>query len=48
MRVVGDGVNSWFWTDGWFEGEAFCDRYMRLFDLVENKDVAVANMTTLD
>jgi len=35
VRVVGDGSKMFFWLDVWMEGERLCDRFRRLFDLVE-------------
>lgn len=40
-------INMHFWIDGWLELGASCVRFMRLFDLVESKDVSV-EMCVLD
>ncbi|GAU34797.1 hypothetical protein TSUD_206010 [Trifolium subterraneum] len=44
VRKVGDGTDTFFWTDPWVEGTSLCERFGRLFDLAKNKSVSVAEM----
>ncbi|CAJ2644534.1 unnamed protein product [Trifolium pratense] len=44
LRQVGDGSDTFFWTDPWVDGTSLRDRYGRLFDLAENKSATVAEM----
>ncbi|CAJ2667177.1 unnamed protein product [Trifolium pratense] len=43
-RQVGDGSDTFFWTDPWVDGTSLRERYERLFDLAENKSASVAEM----
>ncbi|CAJ2627870.1 unnamed protein product [Trifolium pratense] len=43
-RQVGDGSDTFFWTDPWVDGTSLRERYGRLFDLAENKSASVAEM----
>ncbi|GAU33269.1 hypothetical protein TSUD_279430 [Trifolium subterraneum] len=47
MRKVGDGSDTFFWTDPWLDGSPLSERFGRLFDLAENKSVLVAEMFSL-
>ncbi|CAJ2678024.1 unnamed protein product [Trifolium pratense] len=44
LRQVGDGSDTFFWTDPWVDGISLRERYGRLFDLAENKSASVADM----
>ncbi|GAU14317.1 hypothetical protein TSUD_308770 [Trifolium subterraneum] len=46
-KRVGDGSNTFFWTDPWVEGIPLCERFGRLFDLSENKGQTVVEMFSL-
>ncbi|GAU29502.1 hypothetical protein TSUD_115240 [Trifolium subterraneum] len=46
-KKVGDGVETFFWTDPWVVGNPLCERFGRLFDLAENKSESVAEMFSL-
>jgi hypothetical protein len=46
-RRVGDGSDTFFWTDPWVEGILLCERFGRLFDLAETKRCTVAEMFSL-
>ncbi|GAU46950.1 hypothetical protein TSUD_180540 [Trifolium subterraneum] len=37
VRKVGDGTESYFWTDPWLGGTPMCARFGRLFELAVNK-----------
>ncbi|CAJ2635537.1 unnamed protein product [Trifolium pratense] len=43
-RKVGDGFDTFFWTDPWVDGTSLWERFGRLFDLAENKSATVAEM----
>ncbi|PNX55797.1 receptor-like kinase, partial [Trifolium pratense] len=43
-RQVGDGSDTFFWTDPWVDGTSMQERFGRLFDLAENKSASVAEM----
>ncbi|CAJ2679782.1 unnamed protein product [Trifolium pratense] len=43
-RQVGDGSDTFFWTDPRVDGTSLRERYGRLFDLAENKSASVAEM----
>jgi hypothetical protein len=47
MRKVGDGSNTFFWTDPWLGGIPLCERFSRRFDLTKSKSSMVANMYAL-
>ncbi|CAJ2651635.1 unnamed protein product [Trifolium pratense] len=44
LRKVGDGSDTFFWTDPWVDGTSLRERFGRLFDLAENKSASVAEM----
>ncbi|MCI48435.1 putative non-LTR retroelement reverse transcriptase related protein, partial [Trifolium medium] len=46
-KKVGDGSDTFFWTDPWVDETPLCERFGRLFDLVENKSASVAVMFSL-
>ncbi|MCI05300.1 C-terminal binding protein, partial [Trifolium medium] len=46
-KKVGDGVDTFFWTDPWLGGIPLCERFGRLFDLAVNKSSMVAEMYAL-
>jgi hypothetical protein len=43
-RKVGDGTDTFFWTDPWVGGKPLCERFGRLFDLAATKSRTVAEM----
>jgi hypothetical protein len=43
-KKVGGGSGTFFWTDPWLGGVLLCERFVRLFDLAENKSSTVAEM----
>ena len=45
---VGDGASSLFWVDLWLEGKSLNKVYARLYELVGNKLVMLAQMFALD
>ncbi|GAU17962.1 hypothetical protein TSUD_330870 [Trifolium subterraneum] len=47
VRKVGDGVETFFWTDPWLDGIPLCERFQRLFDLSVNKSSTVAGCFSL-
>ncbi|MCI18579.1 DNA-directed RNA polymerase, partial [Trifolium medium] len=47
LKQVGDGTETFFWTDAWLEGTPLCVRFRRLFDLSVNKSSMVAEMFSL-
>jgi hypothetical protein len=44
VRRVGDGTDTFFWTDPWVGGIPLCERFGRLFDLAATKSRTVAEM----
>ena len=46
-RRVGDGSDTFFWTDPWVDEIPLCERYGRLFDLAETRWCTVAEMFSL-
>jgi hypothetical protein len=46
-RRVGNGVNTFFWTDLWLGGVPLNVRYMRLFYLTTDKSISVVDMSEL-
>ncbi|GAU14424.1 hypothetical protein TSUD_249640 [Trifolium subterraneum] len=46
-KRVGDGSDTYFWTDPWVDEIPFCVRFGRLFDLAENKVRTVAERFSL-
>jgi hypothetical protein len=47
VRKVGDGTDTFFWTDPWVGGTPLCERFGRLFDLAATKSRTVAEMCGL-
>ena len=47
LRKVGDGTDTLFWSHRWCDGAPLCERFLRLFDLAENKTVKLADMFSL-
>jgi hypothetical protein len=41
---VGDITNTLFWSNPWLGGIPLCERFGRLFDLVENQSSTIAEM----
>ncbi|PNX63110.1 cysteine-rich receptor-like protein kinase, partial [Trifolium pratense] len=37
VKRVGDGSDTFFWTDPWVDGIPLCQRFGRLFELAETK-----------
>ncbi|GAU25959.1 hypothetical protein TSUD_373600 [Trifolium subterraneum] len=46
-KKLGDGSDTFFWTDSWVDEIPLCERFGRLFDLAKNKSISVAEMFTL-
>jgi len=46
-RVVGDGRNTFFWTDNWVGGVPLSIQFSRLYELSVNKDCLVEEMERL-
>ncbi|KAK2356228.1 hypothetical protein QL285_093578 [Trifolium repens] len=46
-RRVGDGSDTFFWTDPWVDGIPLCERFGRLFALAETKRCTMAEMFSL-
>ncbi|GAU45490.1 hypothetical protein TSUD_191100 [Trifolium subterraneum] len=46
-KQVGDGSDSFFWTDPWANGTLLCERFRRMFELVETQSCTMAEMATL-
>ncbi|KAK2436694.1 hypothetical protein QL285_021667 [Trifolium repens] len=46
-RRVGDGSDTFFWTDPWVDGIPLCVQFGRLYDLAETKQRTVAEMFLL-
>ncbi|GAU16627.1 hypothetical protein TSUD_325750 [Trifolium subterraneum] len=44
-KKVGDGSDTYFWTDPWVDGTPLCERFGRLYDLAETKSASVAEMS---
>jgi hypothetical protein len=47
VRKVGDGTDTYFWTDPWVGGIPLCERFGRLYDLATTKSRTVAEMCDL-
>ncbi|MCI58338.1 putative non-LTR retroelement reverse transcriptase related protein, partial [Trifolium medium] len=45
--MVGDGSDTFLWTDPWVDGAPLWERFGRLFDLAEAKSASVAEMFAL-
>lgn len=45
--MVGNGVDTYFWMDHWLRGIPFKERYMRLYELTNNRGLSVTNMCSL-
>jgi hypothetical protein len=43
-KKVGDGSDTFFWTDPWLGGAPLCEKFGRLFDLAETKSSTVVEM----
>jgi len=46
-RVVGNGRNTFFWTDNWLGGVPLRLQFSRLFELSVRKDCTVEDMARL-
>ncbi|GAU41847.1 hypothetical protein TSUD_177580 [Trifolium subterraneum] len=46
-KKVGDGSDTFFWTDPWVDEIPLCERFGRLFDLARTKSISVAEMFAL-
>jgi hypothetical protein len=46
-RRVGDGSDTFFWTDHLVDGISLCEQFGRLYDLGETKQRSVAEMPLL-
>ncbi|MCI31875.1 receptor-like kinase, partial [Trifolium medium] len=46
-KKVGDGSDTFSWTDPWLGGIPLCVKFGRLFELAENKSSTVAKMYQL-
>ncbi|GAU25751.1 hypothetical protein TSUD_216830 [Trifolium subterraneum] len=47
LKRVGDGTETFFWTDPWLGGIPLCERFRRLFDLAVNRSCTVVEMFSL-
>ncbi|PNX60369.1 kinesin-like protein, partial [Trifolium pratense] len=47
VKRVGDGSDTFFWTDPWVDEIPLCQRFGRLFELAETKSRTVAEMFAL-
>ncbi|KAK2413211.1 hypothetical protein QL285_035944 [Trifolium repens] len=47
VRRVGDGPDTFFWTDPWVDGVPLCEQFGRLYDLAETKQRTVAEMSLM-
>ncbi|CAJ2679133.1 unnamed protein product [Trifolium pratense] len=47
VKRVGDGSDTFFWTDPWVDEIPLCQRFGRLFELAETKSCMVAEMFAL-
>jgi hypothetical protein len=47
VRRIGNGADTFFWTDPWLRGGPLSARYRSLFDLSNNKLSSVAVMSKL-
>ncbi|KAL4557887.1 hypothetical protein LXL04_036081 [Taraxacum kok-saghyz] len=45
---IGNGVNTCFWTDRWYNGDTLATRFPRLFALEDNKAAKVAERAGLE
>jgi len=43
-KRLGNGLNTFFWSDCWVGTKSFMERYRRLFDLSIHKDLSVGEM----
>jgi predicted phosphoadenosine phosphosulfate sulfurtransferase len=41
---VGNGLDSWLWEDFWLGDKPLAQQYPSLYDIVQHKDVLVANV----
>ncbi|MCI35403.1 cysteine-rich receptor-like protein kinase, partial [Trifolium medium] len=46
-KKVGDGLDTFFWSDPWLGGIPLRERFGRLFDLAVNKSSKVAERSAL-
>ncbi|MCH83870.1 cysteine-rich receptor-like protein kinase [Trifolium medium] len=46
-KKVGDGLDTFFWTNPWLGGRPLSERFRRLLDLAENKSSTVAEIFSL-
>ena len=46
-KRLGNGLNTFFWSDCWVGTESFMERFRRLFDLSIHKDLSVGEMYSL-
>ncbi|MCI64771.1 cytochrome P450, partial [Trifolium medium] len=46
VKQVGDGSETFFWTDPWIGGSPLCEMFECLFDMAENKTCTVAEMSS--
>ncbi|GAU48395.1 hypothetical protein TSUD_405400 [Trifolium subterraneum] len=47
VRRVGDGDDTFFWSNPWLGGVPLCVRYRHLLDLATNQSISVAEMCAL-
>ncbi|MCI01524.1 cysteine-rich receptor-like protein kinase [Trifolium medium] len=47
LKKVGDGLETFFWTDTWLDVTPLSVRYQHLFDLTVHKSSTVADMFSL-
>jgi len=46
-KSVGNGLNTFFWSESWVVSMKLRERFMRLYDLSIHKDKAVGEMKAL-
>jgi len=47
VKMAGNEVNYLFSLDLWWEGRLLCNKFIRFFELVDNRYVAMENMCSL-
>jgi len=47
MRRVGNGADTFFWTDPWLGGAPLCVRFRRLSNMAQNNSITVVDMCGL-
>jgi len=47
LKRLGNGGNTFFWSDCWVGTVSFMERFRRLYDLLIHKDLSVGEMHAL-